>query len=410
MTIFESIRVALNGLASNRLRALLTMLGIIIGVGAVIALVSFGQGVERYVKSRFESIGSNLLFVFSSAPQTNNPGGVKPMTLADAEAIANPLNTPSIARAASEYDVFSIVVAGHNDTALPISGVTPSFQDVREWYPVEGRFIEDGDVNTAARVAVLGKSIVTKLFAPNTDPVDQTIRVNNLPFRVIGVMDTRGGSGFGDADAVMFIPISTAQTRLASARTKDGSFEVSVVYAQAISAERMATAAQEVETLLLDRHGIQFRDSEDFQVITQDQVLSVVGQITGLLTIFLALLAGISLLVGGIGIMNIMLVSVTERTREIGLRKAVGARSFDILLQFLIESVVISVIGGAIGIGVGTLAAAIGGRLVPQLTLNVTPQAILLATGVSTAIGVFFGIYPASRAAALNPIQALRYE
>ncbi len=410
MTILESIRVALSGLASNRLRALLTMLGIIIGVGAVIALVSFGQGVERYVKSRFESIGSNLLFVFSSTPQGSNPAEVKPITLADTDSIGNPLYVPSVARAAAEYDVFCIVVSGHNDTGLAVSGVTPTYQDVREWYPSEGRFIEDADVTTSARVAVLGKSIVTKLFDPSVDPVGQTIRLNNIPFRVIGTMETRGGTAFGDADAVIFIPISTGQTRLADARTKDGSYEVSVVYAQAISAERMATAAQEIEALLLDRHGIQFRDEEDFQVITQDQVLAVVGQITGLLTVFLALLAGISLLVGGIGIMNIMLVSVTERTREIGLRKAVGARSSDILLQFLVESIVISVLGGIIGIGVGTLTAFIAGRLVPQLTLNVTPQAILLATGVSTAIGVFFGIYPASRAAALNPIEALRYE
>ncbi len=410
MTVLESIRIAIAGLAANRLRALLTMLGIIIGVGAVIALVSFGQGVERYVKQRFESIGSNLLFVFSSTPQGSNPGEVKPMTLADAEAIGNPLYVPSVARAAAEYAVFSIVVAGRNDTALSISGVTPGYQAVRDWYPLTGRFIDEADVTTAARVAVLGKSIVTKLFDTSVDPVGQAIRINNLPFRVIGTMEERGGSAFGDADAAIFVPISTAQTRLSQARTNDGSYLISVVYAQAISPERMATAAKEIETLLTDRHGIRFRDEEDFQVITQDQVLAVVGQITGLLTTFLALIAGISLLVGGIGIMNIMLVSVTERTREIGLRKAVGARYIDILLQFLIESIVISILGGTIGIIMGAIAAFIGGHLVPQLTLNVTPQAILLATGVSTAIGVFFGIYPAGRAAALNPIQALRYE
>ncbi len=410
MNLTESIRIALSGLAANRLRALLTMLGIIIGVGAVIALVSFGQGVERYVKVQFESIGSNLLFVFSSTPQLAGKGGVKPMTLTDAEAIADPHNVPSVQRAASEYDVFGIVVAGHNDSALAVSGVTPNFGDVREWPTAVGRFIEEGDVATAARVAVLGKSLVKTLFDPGVDPIDQTIRVNNLPFRVIGVMEARGGSAFGDADAVIFIPISTAQTRLTNARTKDGSFEVTVVYAQAISAERMTSASAEIESLLQDRHGIEFRDEEDFQIITQDQVLAVVGQVTGLLTVFLALLAGISLLVGGIGIMNIMLVSVTERTREIGLRKAVGARYLDILMQFLIESMVISILGGALGIVLGAVAATIAGRLVPQLTLSVTPQAILLASGVSTAIGLFFGIYPAARAASLHPIEALRYE
>ncbi len=410
MAIFESIRIALSGLASNRLRAVLTMLGIVIGVGAVIALVSFGQGVERFVKARFQSLGSNLLFAFPSIPQGGNAADAKPLTMDDAEAVANPLYAPSVVRAAPEYAVFAVVVAGRNDTALSISGVTPNFQDVRQWYPSQGRFVDEADLTTAARVAVLGKTVVERLFGEDSDPVGQTIRLNNIPFRVIGVMEERGGSGFGDEDEVIFVPITTAQTRLGQARTSGGSYQVSVVYIQAVSEERMAAAQQEVTQLLSDRHGVQFRDEEDFQVITQDQVLSVVGNVTGLLTIFLALIAGISLVVGGIGIMNIMLVSVTERTREIGLRKAVGARYLDILLQFLIESIVISVIGGSLGILLGALAAFVAGQFLPELALSVTPGAILLATGVSTAIGVFFGLYPASRAAALHPIQALRYE
>ncbi len=410
MAILESIRIALSGLAANRMRAILTMLGIIIGVGAVIALVSFGQGVERYVKARFQSIGSNLLFAFPGIPAGGNAADAKPMTMADAEAIANPLYAPSVVRAAPEYEVFAVVVAGRNDMAISVSGVTPTFQDVREWYPSEGRFVDEADLTTSARVAVLGKSVVKKLFDESTDPVGQAIRINNIPFRVIGVMEERGGSGFGDEDLVIFVPITTTQTRLAQARTNDGSYQVSVVYIQAISEVRMKAAQQEVTRLLSDRHGVQFVDEEDFQVITQDQVLSVVGNVTGLLTIFLALIAGISLIVGGIGIMNIMLVSVTERTREIGLRKAVGARYADILLQFLIESIVISLIGGTLGILIGALVALIAGRFLPELALNVTPGAILLATGVSSAIGVFFGLYPASRAAALSPIQALRYE
>lgn len=411
MRILESIRIALTGLLSNRLRSLLTMLGIIIGVGAVIALVSFGQGVEKYVKKAFQSLGSNLLFVFTSAPATGNTADIKPLTMNDAEAMANPLFAPSVSLIASQYTVFAIITAGRNSTALTVSGVTPSYQDIRQWFPASGRFVDEGDQTGAARVAVLGKATAAKLFDPSQEPIGQTININNLPFRVIGIMEEHGGSAFsGNEDEVIFVPITTAQTRLSQARANDGSYLVSVVLAQAISEERMVTAKREIESLLSDRHNIQFRDEEDFQVITQDQILSVVGNITGLLTVFLGLIAGISLLVGGIGIMNIMLVSVTERTREIGLRKAVGARYTDILLQFLVESIVLSLVGGLLGIILGAAAAFIGGKLVPQLDLSVTLGAILLATGVSTAIGVFFGLYPASRAASLNPIDALRYE
>jgi putative ABC transport system permease protein len=386
------------------------MLGIIIGVGAVIALVGFGQGVERYVKKQFESIGSNLLFIFTSVPPSGDPSRIKPMTMSDLDAIANPLYAPSVARASAEYAVFAFASAGKNEIGISVSGVLPQHTTVFDWYPDAGRFIDEADIAVAGRVAVLGKSAIKKLFDPSVDPVGQTIQINNLPFRVIGTMEARGGSAFGDQDLTILVPITTTQTRLATARTNQGDYLVSVVYAQALSAERMESAVKEITELMLDRHKIEFQDDQDFTIISQDQVLGVVGRITGLLTIFLALIAGISLVVGGIGIMNIMLVSVTERTREIGLRKAVGATSRDILLQFLIESIVISLIGGSLGIVFGWIATVIGTLLIPDLSPTVTPISILIATGVSSAIGVFFGLYPANRAASLSPIKALKYE
>ena len=410
MAIWEGLRIALASLLTNRLRSALTMLGIVIGVGAVIALVSFGQGVERYIAGQFQSLGSNLLFVFSVTPPGGGPSDVQPITMADAQAIGNPLLAPSVLRVAPQYSVFSVVVAGRNSTTISVEGVTPEFQDVRNWYPRYGRFIDEGDVLTSARVAVLGQSTARELFGQGQDPVGQSIRINNIPFRVVGLMEERGGSGFVDENAVIFVPISTAQTRLTRASMYDGSYRVGLLTVQAISEQQIKTAATEIERLLMERHDIQFRDEQDFTILSQNELLSVVEQIAGLLTIFLAVIAGISLLVGGIGIMNIMLVTVTERTREIGLRKAVGARQADILLQFLIESVVLTVVGGAVGIGLGFIASLIGTAAIPDLTLVVTWDAVLLATTVSTIIGVFFGLYPARRAASLNPIDALRYE
>jgi putative ABC transport system permease protein len=414
MNLTESIRIALRALSANKLRSALTMLGIIIGVGAVITLVSVGKGVENYVTNRFQSIGSNLLFVVpgrldQGGPPRERRGG-QPLTMGDAEAIADPMNVPDAVAVAPEVSHFTTVTRGKRDTYPQVAGVTPEYEQVRNWHPALGSFITAEDVSGHTRVAVLGATVVDKLFDKDEYPLGQTIKINGVLFRVVGVMEKRGGSGFGDEDNAVFVPITTAQTRLFPSRSVSGEYQISVIYVQAASEARMEAAQQQITDLLRRRHNIAYRDDDDFTVVNQADLISVFGEITGVLTMFLGSIAAISLLVGGIGIMNIMLVSVTERTREIGLRKAVGAKRRDILLQFLIEAMVLALIGGFIGILLGAVGAAAVSRLAEGLRTSVTLESVLLATGFSAAVGLFFGIYPATRAARLNPIEALRYE
>lgn len=412
MNFTESFRIALDGLLTNRLRSSLTMLGIIIGVGAVIGLVSLGRGVENFVASEFQSLGSNVLFVYASAPVSNTRTTIQPISTIEGAALANPIIAPNIARVAMQYDLLGTISYGGRSTQLGISAVTPNFPDVRAWYVRnDGTFITQTDIDDASRVVVLGTTTVERLFGDKTlDPIGQQVRINERMFTVIGVMDEKASSFFGDENLVAFIPLSTGQTRMAQARTRDGGYEVSLLHIQARSEDAMSRAMLEIETYLSDAHNITFQGEQDFTIINQGDLLNSLGQVTGILTIFLGLIAGISLLVGGIGIMNIMLVSVTERTREIGLRKAVGANGKDILLQFLIESLLLSIVGGALGVAFGAALAYLGSVLVPDLEMEITADAILLATVVSSFIGIFFGLYPANRAAQMRPIDALRFE
>ncbi len=416
MPIWMSFKVALRGLAANKLRAALTMLGIIIGVAAVIALLAVGQGAQAEITRQIQGIGSNLVVVIPGAlRQSGGPaqalGSAATLTMEDAQALADPANAPNISAVAPILQLQAQLVYGPQNTNTSVIGVTPAYAQVRNVKTSSGRFIDKTDLDSAARVAVIGAIPARDLFK-GEDPIGKTIRVQGLPVRVIGVVVARGGGGpFGNTeDDQIFIPLSTAQTRLAAARAAgSGERLISGINMSAVSEDRVQAAISDATATLRQRHRLGPDDQDDFSVISQQDLLGAFSQITSILTVFLGAIAAISLLVGGIGIMNIMLVSVTERTREIGLRKAIGARRSDILAQFLIEAVTLSVLGGVIGIllGVG-IARAVDTTGVIRTV--VSAESVLLAVGFSVAVGLFFGIYPAARASGLNPIEALRYE
>jgi putative ABC transport system permease protein len=420
MSLLVSLEIALRALASNKMRSGLTMLGIIIGISAVIVLVSVGQGVQTMVAEQMEDVGANLMFVMPGELEASNSSmksnflrsaNTSTLTLKDAEALADPANVPDAAAVAPEFVGTGTVVYGNKNTQTTISGVTPDFTLIRSFYPILGSFIRESDLHTNARVAVLGQTVLEELFPVGVNPIGQDIKINRVPFRVIGIMEAKGGTAFSDEDDVVIIPLTTAQTRLFGGRSVSGDYTVSVIYAQAVDESRVDALRDQITQVLRRQHGLIYStDKDDFTVLTQEDVSSVLGSLTAVLTAFLGLIAAVSLLVGGIGIMNIMLVSVTERTREIGLRKALGAKRRHILLQFLIEAIVLSLIGGFVGIaiGVGSTLAAV--QMIEEFRAYVSPMTILLATGFSMVVGMFFGIYPATRAARLNPIDALRYE
>ena len=413
MNLTENIRLAFSSLMANKLRAILTMLGIIIGVAAVITLVSVGEGVQAVVVSEFQGLGNNLLFVTPGRLDAGEFGHSRTraeLTNNDYLALADTFNVPDLARVAPIYDRPALITRGSNEVQVTVTGTTPDYIAVRDFHPVLGDFFTEQDVTTAARVAVLGQTVYESLFPDGDVPIGQTIRINNVNFRVIGLMEEKGGSGFNDQDNTILVPLNTAQRRLFPARRPDGKFRIDQIYAQVISEERQDAAITEMELALRQTRGIAFRDEDDFTILSQSEIIGALGQITGVLTTFLGVIAGISLLVGGIGIMNIMLVSVTERTREIGLRKAVGARRSNILWQFLTEAVILSSIGGLIGLALGATGAWLISLLSDTLDATVAWNSVVLAILFSAAVGLFFGIYPATRAAALNPIDALRYE
>jgi putative ABC transport system permease protein len=413
MNLFANIRVALVGLTVNKLRSFLTMLGIIIGVAAVITLLSVGRSVEAFVVGEFEGLGNNLLFVFPGRLEPGEgpprPGG-SGLTNQDVALLADSLRTPDLLAVVPEYTRLASVTRGPYEARTNISGTSADFPTIRNFNPVSGSFFDTRDVNANARVAVLGQTVYETLFPDGEVPQGEVIKINNNNFRVIGLMEEKGGSGFNDQDNLVLIPITTAQRRLFPARRSDGKFRVDLIYAQVIDESRQNLAIAQIEQTLRDTHNISFDEEDDFTVLSQSELTGAFGEITNMITIFLSLVAGISLLVGGIGIMNIMLVSVRERTREIGLRKAVGARQRDILWQFLVEAMVLASVGGLIGLAIGAAGSLIITSFSESLSSSLAWDSVALAISFSAAVGLFFGIYPASRAAGLNPIDALRYE
>ena len=399
---FESIAT----LRLNKLRTGLAILGIVIGIGSVIALVSLGQSSQKSVQSNIESLGSNLLTI---SPSRARDGAVRGMqgstttlTSADADAIKNSLGMSSVKTVSPEYSGRSQVVTGSSNTNTSVIGVTPSYLAVHSIAIASGTFISQKDNSSTSRVAVLGPTTANDLFGDNSTPIGQTIRIAGKNFTVVGVTKSKGGSAESRDDRI-FIPLSTAQKVVFGAKS------LSSISVEAKSSELMNTAANEIGYLLMARHKITDISKADFSIMSQEDILSTVSSITGTFTSLLSGIAAISLLVGGIGIMNIMLVTVTERTREIGLRKALGAKKKTIISQFLLESVILTFVGGFVGIIFGIAAAFIYSKVNSSI-FYISPGSIILAFAVSAAIGVIFGYYPAKRASNLQPIEALRYE
>ncbi len=415
MNPLATFRVAVSSLGSNKLRAALTLLGIVIGVSAVITLMAIGTGVQRSITESLQALGTNLLFVRPGESSQGGVGGGQgsagTLVMEDAAALADGTFTPSIGMVAPESRTSGRVTAGRNNTSTQIVGVTPEYEIVRN-FPVErGQFIGRGHVENNSQVAVLGASVAETLYGFR-NPVGQPLRIDGRQYQVIGVLEAKGGGFFRSMDDQILVPITTLYYRLSSQRTPQGGVSVDTINVQVPDIDTIDQAVREVATTLRLRHRI--TEEDDFTITSQQDTVNTLQETTDTFVVFLASIAGISLLVGGIGIMNIMLVSVTERTREIGIRKAMGAKRRDILVQFVSEATLLSLGGGGVGVVVGwALAEMLNGSALlgsrPTQTA-VDPDVVILALAVSAGIGLFFGIYPAMRAAALHPIDALRHE
>jgi putative ABC transport system permease protein len=407
MNLLAIIKVAARALGRNKLRTALTMLGIIIGVGAVIVLVSIGQGAQAMVLDQISSMGTNMMYVM---PGNLNFGGAAlgagaANTLTDEDVVAMEREVPTIAAASPVVNTSGQLVFGNQNWFVRMQGTNEKFPEIRSWKVEQGDFFTDADIRSAARVIVLGKSVADKLF-PGIDPIGESIRVRNLPFRVVGVLAAKGQSMVGqDQDDTAVIPYTTAQRKLLGQQIPS----INQAMVSAISQEATGVTQRQITDLLRQRHKIAQGESDDFTVRNMTDAAQTFTQLTTIMTLLLGSIAAISLIVGGIGIMNIMLVSVTERTREIGIRMAVGARPNYVRLQFLTESLVLSLMGGLIGVIIGGGIAALVSKVLGWPTL-VSALSVLVSFAFATVIGIFFGYYPAHKAAALDPIEALRYE
>lgn len=406
MRFFEILRIAFDALLRNKMRSLLTMLGIIIGVGAVIAMVAIGQGAQTSVEAQINSLGTNVILIF---PGTTTRSGVSAgagtnTTLTEEDAKAIKEQCPAVALMSPLLRNGGQVVFGNVNWGSVMQGGTVDYFSIRDWRLDEGEFFTEQDVRAATKVCLLGQTVLQQLFE-NANPIGQTVRIRNIPFKVIGTLQPKGQNMMGqDQDDVVLIPYTTLQKRLMWNNTREWRF-----IASAKSKEEVVDAQSQITELLRVRHKLSPMDENDFTIRTQTDIAETASATSKIMTLLLGSIAGVSLIVGGIGIMNIMLVSVTERTREIGIRKAIGAKRSDILQQFLIEAIVMGVVGGIIGVGLGVSASKLIATFA-QWPVVVSTNSIFLAVSFSGAVGIFFGFYPARKAAGLNPIEALRYE
>jgi putative ABC transport system permease protein len=414
MKLIRYLRVALESITAHKLRAILTMLGIIIGVAAVLTTMGIGRGAAANITQRIQSQGTNLLSISPGASRvgglTGGAGSASTLTVGDAKALQDVTLHPSLALVAPEYGANARLVVGDTNTQNQVTGVTADYAQVRNLEVASGRFLTPADNEGQSRVAVLGSELAGDLFG-GENPVGLSVRINGEPYQVIGVLEETGGFGRTSPDMQAYIPLEVAQGRLFNAPRYRGDYTVSSINVHVVSEDQVEEAQSQIETTLRLRHNLRADQENDFNIFDQASLLETVADISQSLTIFLGAIGAISLLVGGIGIMNIMLVSVTERTREIGLRRAVGAHDQDILLQFLVEALVLCFIGGLIGVGLAYGVAALFARI-PALTFNVLirPDSLALALSFSLLAGLVFGIYPAMRATQLDPIEALRSE